>query len=423
MESETSSNIDTVEFTIRSAFQTFDDHKVKCSLEWTVFDMKKHLEETCPSNPKATKQKLIFLGKCLNDSQTLRDILMSHQRQLSENYTSTSLTDQSNDDSLDLETPKIIHLVVPIEKQTNDNRNIDENGENETQNRRDDQTQNTNVTEEANSTTNEPSLSSEGIPNIPGLVTPIITNYDPSNPYHIYYQTYLTQLIQYQHYYANSLRQELGLRESTPMPSFPTMNISFQTNIQQPNNINNGGFDNGNNNNQGNNVRYNDIVRNFNGLRVGFMGILLSVLRFSALTLLMMNYVTFDRLSIVIGIITVMWILKIYRDRGQIVVNNNNDENERNLNVNQQQQPNENSNRDGIEGSEDDREPLLQPENNNREDVFENERNEEEQRNDLQPEEIVRNENILITAWNTSLNLITSFIYSIIPENAGNVNQ
>lgn len=294
---------------------------------------------------------------------------MSHQRQLSENYNSSSLSEQGNDDSLDLETPKIIHLVVPIEKQTTEDRNVRENEENESQNRRDDQAQSGNDTEESNSSNNEPPSSSEGIPNIPGFVSPTITNYDPSNPYHIYYQTYLTQLIQYQHYYANSLRQELGLRETSPMPSFPSMNISFQTNVQQPNNVNNGGFDNGNNNNQGNNVRYNDIVRNFNGLRVGFMGILLSVLRFSALTLLMMNYVTFDRLSIVIGIITVMWILKIYRDRGQVVANNNNDENERNLNVNQQQQQqplNESVNNGGTENApEDERVNLLEKKNYN----------------------------------------------------------
>uniref|UniRef100_A0A0K0EVW4 Ubiquitin-like domain-containing protein n=1 Tax=Strongyloides venezuelensis TaxID=75913 RepID=A0A0K0EVW4_STRVS len=423
MESEASATIETVEFTIRSAFQSFDDHKVKCSLEWTVLDMKRHLQETCPSNPEASQQKLIFSGKCLKDSQTLREILMSHQRQLTENNPFSTPTQQDNNSVLDLESPKVIHLVIPPVRQNTECRNNEESEEDEVRNRIEENAEN-GRTEETSPNTEIPTTE-EGFPNIPGLVTPVITNYDPSNPYHIYYQTYLTQLIQYQHYYANSLRQELGLTETAPMPSFPMMNISFQTTIQQPGTTNNGGLGNDNNINQANNDRNNNNGRNNNGLRVDYMGIALSAIRFSMLVIIMMSYVSLERFSIVVGIITVMWFLKMHRDRRQVIVNNNNDENERNLNV--QQQANDGTNGQDRENPEEgETNPLLQPQNTNDYEVLEGEINDREggeQQNNTPQQPPMVNQNMLFVFWNTFINLITSFIYSIIPENAGNLNQ
>uniref|UniRef100_A0A0N4ZEW5 Ubiquitin-like domain-containing protein n=1 Tax=Parastrongyloides trichosuri TaxID=131310 RepID=A0A0N4ZEW5_PARTI len=398
MESETTSNMETVEFTIRSAFQAFEDHKVKCSLEWTVLDMKRHLEETCPIKPEASKQRLIFSGKCLQDSQTLREILMSHQRQLSD---SNSIIEEDTNEVLDLETPKVIHLVVPPTERTN---TIDSNERQGLRHRRNDTT--VNNSEGSNNVTNsEQNQQSEEVnPTIQEVISPTITNYDPSNPYHIYYQTYLTQLMQHQHQYAISLRQELGLTDVSPLPEFPSMNISFQSfNIPQNTNVpldENNQNNNGGNNNERNNAR--------NGMRADYMGMALSAIRFTMFIIIMMSYVTFERLFIVVGIITIMWFLKMHRDRRQIA-NNNNNGNERNLNT---------DNQENITEPTTDEAP--QPENN--EVISENQENINQENVPPQIRD-EREESIVVAFWHSFTGVVTSFIYSIIPENTGNVNQ
>jgi hypothetical protein len=68
-----------VEFLVRCALQSFEDLKVNCPLEWTVAQLKQHLQQICPSKPEATRQRLIYAGHCLENNQTLRSILCKTQ--------------------------------------------------------------------------------------------------------------------------------------------------------------------------------------------------------------------------------------------------------------------------------------------------------------------------------------------------------
>jgi len=64
-----------VELTIRCALQTFEDKALKVPMDWKVQQLKSHLYETCPTKPDPKRQRLIYAGHCLQDNQTLREIL------------------------------------------------------------------------------------------------------------------------------------------------------------------------------------------------------------------------------------------------------------------------------------------------------------------------------------------------------------
>ncbi|VDM57037.1 unnamed protein product [Angiostrongylus costaricensis] len=59
----------TVELTVRCAFQASKDIKVLCPLHWTIRMLKEHLHQA------VTSQRLIFSGACLTDDMIIKDVI------------------------------------------------------------------------------------------------------------------------------------------------------------------------------------------------------------------------------------------------------------------------------------------------------------------------------------------------------------
>ncbi|KAJ1346283.1 hypothetical protein KIN20_001038 [Parelaphostrongylus tenuis] len=83
----------TVELTVRCAFQTSKDITVVCPLNWTIRMLKEHLHQVCSSHPAVTSQRLIFSGACLTDDMVIKDVI--DQRKV-------------------VEGPQVLHLVCPL---------------------------------------------------------------------------------------------------------------------------------------------------------------------------------------------------------------------------------------------------------------------------------------------------------------------
>ncbi|KAL6731121.1 hypothetical protein Aduo_002025 [Ancylostoma duodenale] len=84
---------ETVELTVRCAFQTSKDINVVCPLYWTIRHLKEHLHQVCPSHPAVTSQRLIFSGACLTDDMVIKDVM--DQRKV-------------------VDGPQVLHLVCPL---------------------------------------------------------------------------------------------------------------------------------------------------------------------------------------------------------------------------------------------------------------------------------------------------------------------
>ena len=76
---------ETVQLTIRCAFQTLEDQTVEASTSWTVKQLKEHIRDADPTHPVSfscfnyffkdtTTLKLIYGGHCLQDERILKNI-------------------------------------------------------------------------------------------------------------------------------------------------------------------------------------------------------------------------------------------------------------------------------------------------------------------------------------------------------------
>ncbi|KAK6729292.1 hypothetical protein RB195_006377 [Necator americanus] len=93
MTSAAGASSETVELTVRCAFQTSKDVRVVCPLHWTVRHLKEHLHQVCSSHPAVTSQRLIFSGACLTDEMVIKDVM--DQRKV-------------------VDGPQVLHLVCPL---------------------------------------------------------------------------------------------------------------------------------------------------------------------------------------------------------------------------------------------------------------------------------------------------------------------
>ncbi|RCN40540.1 hypothetical protein ANCCAN_13510 [Ancylostoma caninum] len=93
MTSVAGASSETVELTVRCAFQTSKDINVVCPLYWTIRHLKEHLHQVCPSHPAVTSQRLIFSGACLTDDMVIKDVM--DQRKV-------------------VDGPQVLHLVCPL---------------------------------------------------------------------------------------------------------------------------------------------------------------------------------------------------------------------------------------------------------------------------------------------------------------------
>ncbi|CAD5206466.1 unnamed protein product [Bursaphelenchus okinawaensis] len=63
-----------IEFLLRFSLQSLADQRIKCPESWTVLQLKQHINETCPSKPAISLQRLIYSGHFLTNEQTLKDV-------------------------------------------------------------------------------------------------------------------------------------------------------------------------------------------------------------------------------------------------------------------------------------------------------------------------------------------------------------
>ncbi|XP_077383433.1 homocysteine-responsive endoplasmic reticulum-resident ubiquitin-like domain member 2 protein isoform X2 [Festucalex cinctus] len=63
---------------IKASDQKHEDCTINCFLSWTVEKLKSHIATVYPSKPHSKDQRLVYLGKLLQDHLQLRDVLRQH---------------------------------------------------------------------------------------------------------------------------------------------------------------------------------------------------------------------------------------------------------------------------------------------------------------------------------------------------------
>uniref|UniRef100_A0AC35TU55 Ubiquitin-like domain-containing protein n=1 Tax=Rhabditophanes sp. KR3021 TaxID=114890 RepID=A0AC35TU55_9BILA len=275
----------TAEFTIRSSVNNCGDQLVNCPVDWTVLQLKEHLKTILPSNPDVPVQKLIYSGKCLEDGETLKQILLKSQQYMQDDPAEVGSRVYVHDNQ-----PKVIHLVLPVAEQptpttgqsSEDAARVGRNG-----NAR----QTTSNTVPPNAQTFSGGSTSYAT----------ITNFDPMNPYHVYYQNYFNYIMMYQ----NAYLQHMQTAQNDGNAEFVFPNIAGQMPQAAFNNI---GNNNNNNEAAAPQAQPNEEV-GFNG------GVALSAIRIAMLVVVLFSYVSLERFGVVFGVGLVMYLIKWHRDR------------------------------------------------------------------------------------------------------------
>jgi len=63
-----------VKLTVKTPNQGFDDIQINCDLDWTVRKLKEYLQDVYPSKPSSSSQRLIYLGRLLQDHLSLKEV-------------------------------------------------------------------------------------------------------------------------------------------------------------------------------------------------------------------------------------------------------------------------------------------------------------------------------------------------------------
>ncbi|XP_057690371.1 homocysteine-responsive endoplasmic reticulum-resident ubiquitin-like domain member 2 protein [Corythoichthys intestinalis] len=66
---------------IKAPDQKYEDCTINCFLSWTVEKLKSHIAKVYPSQPCSRDQRLVYLGKLLQDHLQLRDVLRQDYQQ------------------------------------------------------------------------------------------------------------------------------------------------------------------------------------------------------------------------------------------------------------------------------------------------------------------------------------------------------
>jgi hypothetical protein len=68
-----SEDIGKVTLLVKNPFSKID-YSVRVPVEWDILQLKHHLKEFYPARPEITRQRLIYSGKLLQDSQNMQNI-------------------------------------------------------------------------------------------------------------------------------------------------------------------------------------------------------------------------------------------------------------------------------------------------------------------------------------------------------------
>jgi len=63
-----------VKLTVKTPNQGFEDIQINCELDWTVRKLKEYLQDVYPSKPSSSSQRLIYLGRLLQDHLSLKEV-------------------------------------------------------------------------------------------------------------------------------------------------------------------------------------------------------------------------------------------------------------------------------------------------------------------------------------------------------------
>jgi len=63
-----------IKLTVKTPNQRIDDIEIDCDLKWNVRNLKEYLQDVYPSNPESGSQKLIYLGRLLQDHLSLKEV-------------------------------------------------------------------------------------------------------------------------------------------------------------------------------------------------------------------------------------------------------------------------------------------------------------------------------------------------------------
>ncbi|XP_057291360.1 homocysteine-responsive endoplasmic reticulum-resident ubiquitin-like domain member 2 protein isoform X2 [Hydractinia symbiolongicarpus] len=63
-----------IKLTVKTPNQRINDIQIDCDIRWTVRKLKEYLQDVYPSKPASSSQKLIYLGKLLQDHHLLKEV-------------------------------------------------------------------------------------------------------------------------------------------------------------------------------------------------------------------------------------------------------------------------------------------------------------------------------------------------------------
>jgi hypothetical protein len=368
-----SNKVENIQLTVRCALQSFDDLNIACPVAWKVADLKNHLFQVCSTKPEPKRQRLIYAGHCLNDTQTLREIV-----------------DKASDGFEPGEEigPQVIHLVCASKEPPQMSSGLR-------------QRNNASVTNNSGVNANAAGQQGFSVQNSQPLTTAAFAQYQLSanaSPeqmaYYASYMNYQQQVMAWMQY--NQLLTSAASPQifaSTPLLQAGPYNMQF--NLQAAGH----GFNNpmqplnqnlqGNNNNQAQNVAANE-EEHVNDI----LGILYKSIRVGFFLMVLFFYSSFERFLAVFLIICILWY--VHRQREQ-----------NNLNAAARR--------------------VVQPPPPQQQPQIEADNNRPEPNNDAQQQQNDNNNNEvpapqqphpqLQSSWNLFCSTVSSFFLSLIPEN------
>lgn len=80
--SEDKEVLNAVSLTIKAPNQKIADTPITCDINWTVKQLKEHLQGVYPDNPHPNRQRLIYSGQLLPDHLTIKDFLRQYDEEV-----------------------------------------------------------------------------------------------------------------------------------------------------------------------------------------------------------------------------------------------------------------------------------------------------------------------------------------------------
>jgi hypothetical protein len=377
-----SNKIENIHLTVRCALQSFNDLNITCPVEWKVAELKNHLFKVCSTKPEPKRQRLIYAGHCLKDTQTLREIL-----------------DKASDgfEAGEEAGPQVIHLVCASKEPPQLSSGLRHRNAASTTNNSGTTATGINAAgQQGFSVQNSQPLATSAFSQyqLPANATPEQMAYYAS---YINYQQAVMAWMQYNQFLTSSVTPQI-FASGAPLLQAGPYNMQFNlqaaghgfNNPMQP--VNQNPQNMGNNNNQVQNVAANE-EEHVNDI----VGILYKSIRVGFFLMVLFFYSSFERFLAVFLIICILWY--VHRQREQ-----------NNLNA---------AARRVVQAPQPPQQPRVEGDDNNRPEPNNDEQQQQQNDNNNNEVPVPQQPHPQVqSSWNLFCSTVSSFFMSLIPEPA-----